>query len=148
MSGATFGRKGAAQDADLAARRAAFLAEERARAQSANAERRDADDGLPRTPLSERRYGPEKTAGVAYLLWFFLGGLSAHRFYLGFHTSAIVQLIMTPIAYAMMIAKSPAGVVLLVAAGLWILVDAFFIPGMVRKANARGRGEAVASVFA
>jgi TM2 domain-containing membrane protein YozV len=148
MSGATFGRKGAAQDADLVARRAAFLAEERARAQSANADRREVDDDLPRAPLAERRYAPEKTAGVAYLLWFFLGGVSAHRFYLGFHASAIVQLIMTPTAYAMMIAKSPAGVVLLVVAGIWILVDAAFIPGMVNKANARGRGDAVASVFA
>ncbi|MBV9881570.1 MAG: TM2 domain-containing protein, partial [Sphingomonadaceae bacterium] len=79
MSGATFGRKGsAAAQTDLAARRAAFLAAERARPQQ---EPRLGDE------LLAPRQGPPiapKATGTAYVLWFFAGGLSAHRFYLGF----------------------------------------------------------------
>ena len=59
-----------------------------------------------------------KTMGTAYLLWFFLGGFSAHRFYLGFSTSAIVQLLLTPIGYAMLMSKSPAGFIFVAAGGL------------------------------
>jgi TM2 domain-containing membrane protein YozV len=151
MSGGTFGRKGAGSDPDLAARRAAFLAAERARAQAAPAgeERRSAvEDGFARPPVTERPYVSRKTMGTAYLLWFFLGGLSAHRFYLGFSTSAIIQLLLTPIGYAMLLSKSPAGLFVVAAGGVWILVDAFLIPGMVTKANERARGLSLTSTFA
>ena len=144
MSGATFGRKGAGPDADLAARRAAFLAEERARAQSARTEDRAFDDGLPRS----RAPVAEKSMGIAYLLWFFLGGLGAHRFYLGAHSSAMMQLILAPIGWSMLLARQPIGLLVVLLAGLWILTDAFVIPGMVRKANERSRGSALGPVFA
>jgi TM2 domain-containing membrane protein YozV len=36
---------------------------------------------------------PIKSKGVAYLLWFFLGWLSAHRFYLGKIGSGILYLV-------------------------------------------------------
>jgi len=151
MSGATFGRKGAGPDADLAARRAAFLAAERARAQSAPADDRHGRDtavGLSRPALSERPYVALKTMGTAYLLWFFLGGFSAHRFYLGFQVSGIIQLLLAPIGYALLLSKSPAGLLFVPVAGIWILVDGFLIPGMVRKANERARGLSMASTFA
>jgi TM2 domain-containing membrane protein YozV len=155
MSGATFGRKGAAPSVDLAARRAAFLAEERARAQAAPApaptggtRAAGIDDGFSRPPLTERPFVSRKTMGTAYLLWFFLGGLSAHRFYLGFRVSAIIQMLLTPLGYAMLLSKSPAGLLLVPAAGLWILVDVFLIPGMVTKANERARELSYASTFA
>jgi hypothetical protein len=48
--------------------------------------------------------------------WFFGGGLSAHRFYLGFPASAIIQLMLTPISYVLLMNKSPAG--LMVASAL------------------------------
>jgi hypothetical protein len=145
----SFGRKGAVPgtvDA-LAARRAAFIAEERARKASAphGVEARTApDSGLPRTAT----YVREKSTGMAYLLWFFMGGLSAHRFYLGFTTSAVIQLAMAPLGYAMLIGKSPIGLFILGGAWLWILGDAFVIPSMVRKANARARQIALGPVFA
>jgi len=153
MSGATFGRKGAAPSADLAARRAAFLAEERARAQAAPAPASvtrapGSEGGLTRPPLIERPYVARKTMGTAYLLWFFLGGLSAHRFYLGFRASAIIQMLLTPFGYAMLMSKSPVGLLLVPAAGLWILVDVFLIPGMVATANERARELSYASTFA
>jgi TM2 domain-containing membrane protein YozV len=36
----------------------------------------------------------KKSTGAAYLLWFFLGGLGGHRFYLGQTGTAITQLIL------------------------------------------------------
>jgi CDP-diglyceride synthetase len=59
--------------------------------------------------------GPSQT--VAYLMWFFLGLFSGHRFYLGRPLSAILQI---------------ASYFILVGF-LWLLVDAFLIPGMVRS---------------
>jgi TM2 domain-containing membrane protein YozV len=151
MSGATFGRKGAAPSADLAARRAAFLAEERARAAAAPAgeERQPGvESGFARAPLADRPYIARKSNGTAYLLWFFLGGFSAHRFYLGFPASGIIQLLLTPIGYAMLLSKSPAGLIFPIASGLWILADAFLIPSLVTKANERSRGLSLTSTFA
>lgn len=58
--------------------------------------------------------GPSTT--VAYLLWIFLGIVSAHRFYLGRPVSALFQ-IMT---YFILIGF------------LWLLIDAVLIPDMVR----------------
>jgi TM2 domain-containing membrane protein YozV len=145
MSGATFGRKGAGPDADLAARRAAFLAQERARPKTEPAVE---DGGFSRSPMVERRYVSLKTNGTAYLLWLFLGGCSAHRFYLGFTTSAIIQLLLSPIGYAMLMSKSPAGLAFIAAGALWLLGDAFMIPAMVSKANERARGLSLGSTFA
>ena len=36
----------------------------------------------------------KKSTGAAYLLWFFLGGFGAHRFYLGQNGTAIAQLLL------------------------------------------------------
>ena len=148
MSGASFGRKGAGGDPDLAARRAAFLAEERARAQ--NPPRAASEfDPMPGRPASaERPYAPRKTMGTAYLLWFLLGGFSAHRFYLGSPVSATIQLLLTPLGYAMLMSKSPSGLALTGIAALWLLADAVMIPGLVHKANDRARGLSLASTFA
>ena len=58
---------------------------------------------------------------VAYLLWFFLGLFSAHRFYLGRPGTAILQIL----SYLVLIGF------------VWLLIDAFLIPGMARdKRNA------------
>jgi TM2 domain-containing membrane protein YozV len=145
MTAVGFGRKGPAPSADLAARRAAFLAAERARAQQPGGGDTVAD--FHRPSLESRRYAPPKSTGMAYLLWLFLGGLSGHRFYLGFSTSAIVQLLLTPIGYAMLLSKSPGGMIPVIAGALWLLADAALIPGMVNRANARRRGPSLASTF-
>jgi TM2 domain-containing membrane protein YozV len=144
MSGATFGRKQAEAGGDqaLAARRAAFLAEERARRNQPAAHHDPI--GAPRAPVFVR----EKSTGTAYLLWFFLCGFSAHRFYLGYSTSAVIQLALTPIGYAMLIAGSLVGLPVLFCGGLWMLADVFIIPSMVREANRNIRDRAVGTVFA
>ena len=58
-----------------------------------------------------------KSKGVAYLLWFFLGGFSAHRFYLGKVGSGILYLL--------------TGQLFLIG---WI-IDLFILSGIVDKYN-------------
>ena len=63
-----------------------------------------------------------KSTVVAYLLWFFLGGLGIHRFYLGRPISGIF--------YLLTVGGFAIG---------WI-IDLFLIPGMVRQENAKMSG--------
>ena len=82
--------------------------------------------------LVEQRVTNEaKSAGVAYLLWFFTGGLGGHRFYLGRIGSAIAVLLMTIVGFATI--AIGVGAVLLVMVGIWVLIDAFLIPGMIQR---------------
>ncbi len=81
--------------------------------------------------LVEQRVTNEaKSVGVAYLLWIFLGGLGAHRFYIGRPGSGLAILVLMVLG----IALSPIGVgtMFLVPAVIWALVDAFLIPGMIQ----------------
>ena len=65
----------------------------------------------------------KKTALVAYILWFFLGLLGGHNFYLKRIGVAVAQLILTLTVIGTLIT-----IVL-------VLVDAFLIPGWVRNQN-------------
>lgn len=65
----------------------------------------------------------KKTALVAYILWFFLGLLGGHNFYLKRTGVAVAQLILTLTIVGMLITV------------VWVLVDAFLIPGWVRNQN-------------
>ena len=71
----------------------------------------------------------KKSAGVAYALWFFLGMLGAHRFYLGRWVSGLVILLLT---VGSLLLTGGLGLVL---PGLWVLVDLFLVGGMVRDWN-------------
>jgi TM2 domain-containing membrane protein YozV len=64
-----------------------------------------------------------KTARAAYLWWLFLGLLGAHNFYLGRTRVAVAQLILSVI------------VVGLVITVVWVVVDAYRIPGWIRQQN-------------
>jgi TM2 domain-containing membrane protein YozV len=64
-----------------------------------------------------------KTALVAYILWFFLGLFGAHNFYLGRTGVAVAQLILSLILVGLVITF------------VWVIVDAFLIPGWVRRQN-------------
>lgn len=67
--------------------------------------------------LIETRISNEgPSVAVAYLLWFFLGIFSAHRFYLGRPGTAILQIV----SY------------LVIIGFIWWIVDGFLIPGMIR----------------
>ncbi len=59
-----------------------------------------------------------KSKGTAYLLWFFLGAISAHRFYLGKVGTGILYLLTGQLF------------------GIGWVIDAFMLGGMVDKYNA------------
>jgi TM2 domain-containing membrane protein YozV len=65
----------------------------------------------------------KKSLVVAYLLWFFLGVFGAHNFYLRRTGVAVAQLILT------------ITIVGLAIVGIWVIVDAFLIPGWVSDRN-------------
>jgi TM2 domain-containing membrane protein YozV len=76
----------------------------------------------------------KKSTGVAYLLWFFLGMLGAHRFYAGRTGSAVVLLLLTLLGF--LLSFVVIGLFVLIIPGLWVLIDAFLIPGMISSHNA------------
>jgi TM2 domain-containing membrane protein YozV len=59
----------------------------------------------------------KKSKTVAYLLWFFLGGFSAHRFYLGKIGTAILYLLTAQLL------------------GIGWIIDLFILGGMVDNYN-------------
>ena len=67
--------------------------------------------------IEARIANDRKSTGVTYALWFFLGLLSLHRFYLGKPGTAILQIL----SYFILIGF------------IWWFIDAFLIPDMVRK---------------
>lgn len=70
----------------------------------------------------------KKSAGVSYLLCLFLGGFGAHRFYLGHTGTAVGQLVLWILGWlTFFLTWLPLGV--------WLIVDLFLIPGMVRNKN-------------
>lgn len=65
----------------------------------------------------------KKSPVVAYLLWFFLGMFGGHNFYLKRTGIAVTQLILSITLVGMIVTL------------VWIIVDAFLIPGFVRNQN-------------
>ena len=65
--------------------------------------------------VEQRVANEKKSAGAAYLLWFFLGFVSAHRFYLGKPVTAILQII----SYFFLIGF------------VWWFLDFFLIPSII-----------------
>ncbi|MFA8298749.1 MAG: NINE protein [Hyphomicrobiales bacterium] len=60
---------------------------------------------------------------VAYLLWFFLGFFSAHRFYTGNYGTAIIYLVTGQLF------------------GIGFIIDLFLIPSLVNQANLKTKYE-------
>lgn len=75
----------------------------------------------------------KKSVGVAYLLWFFLGTLGGHRFYVGKKGTAVIQLLLTIVGACT--AFLGIGFAIMGCVGLWVLIDAFLLPGIVRGFN-------------
>lgn len=67
--------------------------------------------------IEQRVTNEAKSVGAAYLLWFFLGFIAAHRFYLGRPGTAILQIL----SYLILIGF------------IWWIIDAFLIPGMIQR---------------
>lgn len=75
----------------------------------------------------------KKSTGVAYLLWFFLGMLGAHRFYLGQTGSAVAQLVIT--LGSLVLSVVVIGLITIWISVIWVLIDIFLIPQMAREYN-------------
>ncbi|GAA1970525.1 TM2 domain-containing protein [Microbacterium deminutum] len=89
----------------------------------------------PIAPATPQVYGPivkTTSVGTAYLLWFLLGGVAAHRLYLRRHGSAVAIVLI----YWTGVIVTSAGVgwclMLAAVAAIWLIVDLFLIPGMAR----------------
>lgn len=67
--------------------------------------------------IEQRVTNDGPSSGVAYLLWFFTGWVSGHRFYLGKPGTAILQIL----SYFILVGF------------IWLLIDAFLIPGMIQE---------------
>ena len=78
-----------------------------------------------------------KQMSVAYILWFFLGGLGGHRFYLGKTGSAVGLLILTLVT-----AWFTFGIPTII----WLIIDACLIPGMIEENKEKVRRHATEEV--
>ncbi len=87
--------------------------------------------------IEQRVMNEAKSVGAAYLLWFFLGTLGAHRFYLGRTGSGLAQLALLVVGW--LTAAIVIGFGFLIALGIWWIVDAFLIPGMISEQKAQLR---------
>lgn len=67
--------------------------------------------------IEQRVANDGPSTAVAYLFWLFLGLVSAHRFYLGRAGTAILQIL----TYFILVGF------------IWLLIDGFLIPGMIRE---------------
>jgi TM2 domain-containing membrane protein YozV len=69
-----------------------------------------------------------KNPTLAYVLWFFTGGLGGHRYYLG------------NIGIAIAMTLTLGGL------GIWALIDVFFIGGAIKNHNDQIENEAIEKV--
>jgi TM2 domain-containing membrane protein YozV len=92
--------------------------------------------GVSRDAAAAMHYDANKKSGlIAYLLWFFVGMFGAHRFYLGSTGPAIAQLVITLLSILLCIVG--IGILGILAMAIWVLIDAFLIPGMLQRYNSR-----------
>ncbi len=89
-----------------------------------------ASSGLDPATRMMRYDAGKKSVGIAYLLWFFLGGIGVHRFYLGKWLSGILILACTVLAFVTF------GLTAIVTA-VYAIWDLFTIPGKVKRHNER-----------
>lgn len=76
----------------------------------------------------------KKSLVVAYVLWAFFGYVGAHRFYLGRPLSGLIMLALSGVI--LLLSFGVLGFLWFVI-GLWWLIDALLIPGIVAGRNQR-----------
>ncbi|WOI28731.1 TM2 domain-containing protein [Sulfitobacter dubius] len=89
--------------------------------------------------IEQRVTNEAKSVVVAYVLWAFLGGFGAHRFYLGKTGSAVAMLLLT--IFSILTMAILIGMFTLIAVGIWVIVDAFLIPGMINNERSKLRDQ-------
>jgi TM2 domain-containing membrane protein YozV len=92
-------------------------------------------DGRAWGPFAPQPAQPMKEVGIAYLFFLLLGGVGAYRFYLGRAGSAVLLLCLWMGGW--LLAALLIGIPMIIAGGIWLLVDLFILPSMVREENAR-----------
>lgn len=95
--------------------------------------------------IEQRVTNEAKSIGAAYLMWFFLGTLGGHNFYLGQKAAGLAKLALFVLGWLML--AHGVGLILLIVDGLWVLVDAFLIPGMVQRHKDKVRRELTATAL-
>lgn len=153
MTARTFGRKGMAGDAlaapsrrasfgargkrdpdhfeaaeidEAALRRAAFIAEERARTESDAA-----SEASPSAPVVYSN----RSVRLAYALWLVLGWAGAHRFYLGRPLTGGLMALGSAAAWLFVASENYLAFGGVFAVGLWVFADGFQIAAMHRRAT-------------
>jgi TM2 domain-containing membrane protein YozV len=90
---------------------------------------------------SDRAYAQydieKKSLLVAYVLWFFLGYVGVHRFYLGRIGSGLLMLVVSTLFAVLTFVSFGIFGFLWVIMGLWWIIDALLIPGIVAGRNSR-----------
>lgn len=84
--------------------------------------------------IEQRVTNEAKSPFVAYLLAILLWGFGAHRMYLGRWASGLIMLVLWGLGWLtapILIGWVPLGFV-----SLWMIVDLFLIPGMIREDQA------------
>ncbi|MFV0383013.1 TM2 domain-containing protein [Paracoccus sp. (in: a-proteobacteria)] len=84
--------------------------------------------------IEQRVTNEAKSPFVAYLLAILLWGCGAHRFYLGRYLSGAIMLALWGIGWLtapIVIGWVPLGLV-----AVWMVIDLFLIPGMIREDQA------------
>lgn len=76
----------------------------------------------------------QKSAGVAYAFWFFLGTFGAHNFYMGSTGAAVVQLILGVLGWFTI--WFGFGLLFWIPLGFWLLFDLFTLGGRASQHNA------------
>ena len=73
-----------------------------------------------------------KSMVLAFVFWLFLGGLGVHRFYLNRRhgLTILILALVGAVSSTFLI-----GIPILVAIGIWLLIDLFRIPGWLREHN-------------
>ncbi len=87
--------------------------------------------------IEQRVANEKKSALLGYVLWFLLPMLGVHRMYMGRVFSGVVMLALTGIGT--LLSPILIGFIPLGLAGLWWLIDALLIPGMVSQDMAETR---------
>jgi TM2 domain-containing membrane protein YozV len=67
----------------------------------------------------------KKSKVVAALLCFFLGMFGVHRFYLGYTTIGIVQLVLTAVGFITLILG--VGLLMLIGISIWVFIEFILI---------------------